>query len=168
MTAGPMAADTPHELGIDLRIEDDGWLDGYSEEQLFEMATTALAAAVAHTRGGQVDLLLTHDDEMQTLNRDWRDKDKPTDVLSFPSDDLAFETGFLGDIALGRGVFLADCRVLGRKFEAHFAHLLIHGYLHLLGFDHIDDEEAEEMESLETKILAELGYSDPYSVGDRE
>ena len=163
-----MEAEEASDLSIDLRIEDDGWLEGFSEDQLSLMAATALEAAARATRGGQVDLLLTQDAEMQILNRDWRDKDKPTDVLSFPSDELAFETGFLGDIALGRGVFLSDCEVLGRKFEAHFAHLLIHGYLHLLGFDHIEDEEAEEMESLETKILAELGYSDPYSLGEKE
>lgn len=163
-----MEADAASELVIDLRIEDEAWLNHHKEDELNALAIRALQAAAKASRGGQVDILLTHDDAMQLLNRDWRDKDKPTDVLSFPSDDLAFQTGFLGDISLGHGVFLSDCEKLLRKFDAHFSHLLIHGYLHLLGFDHIEEAEAEEMEALETKILAELGYSDPYSVSEIE
>ena len=154
-----MSADLPE---IDLRIDADNWLSDGDEARLLSLAQTAMAAAAKHTRGGRVDLLLTGDDAMQVLNRDWREKDKPTDVLSFPSDDDAFEDGFLGDIALGYGVVHADMDKLERPFDAHYSHLLIHGYLHLLGFDHETENDAAEMEPLETKILAELGYPDPY------
>ena len=151
-----MSADLPE---IDLRIDADNWLSDGDEARLLSLAQTAMAAAAKHTRGGRVDLLLTGDDAMQVLNRDWREKDKPTDVLSFPSDDDAFEDGFLGDIALGYGVVHADMDKLERPFNAHYSHLLIHGYLHLLGFDHETEDDAAEMEPLETKILAELGLS---------
>ena len=147
---------------IDLRLETDDWAKFGDETALLSLAQTAMNAASAQTKSGKVDLLLTSDDAMQILNRNWRQKDKPTDVLSFPSDDDAFAEGFLGDIALGFGVVSADMEKLSRPFAAHFSHLLIHGYLHLLGFDHEEDSEAEEMEALETKILAELGYPDPY------
>ena len=86
-------------------------------------------------------------------------------IVNQKNDDLAFESGILGDIALGFGVFTEDLTKLKREFNAHFSHLLIHGYLHLLGFDHENEADADEMEALETNILAELGYSDPYSTG---
>lgn len=164
MTVALMPDDPSPEPEIDLRIEDEAWLKDLDESAFLALASTALNAAARETRGGLVDILLTDDDAMQVLNRDWRQKDKPTDVLSFPSDDEAFEQGFLGDIALGLGVVKRDCDTMKRAFDAHFSHLLIHGYLHLLGFDHETDADAEEMEPLETKILAELGYSDPYSL----
>ena len=169
MMGGPMADDPP-QMGpeIDLRIEDQDWVAGRSEPELLTTIEAALGATASHTRSGRVDLLLTTDDEMRVLNRTWRKKDKATDVLSFPSDDDAFETGFLGDIALGFGVMTRDASSMSKTFEAHLSHLLIHGYLHLLGFDHQETSDAEEMETLETKILAELGYSDPYSVSESQ
>lgn len=163
-----MVADHPANPEIDLRIEDDAWLKHGDETALAELARRAISAAAHSSRTGLVDLLLTNDEEMQNLNRDWRRKDKPTDVLSFPADELAFRSGFLGDIALGYGVFTADVAKLNRSFEAHFSHLLIHGYLHLLGYDHIEDTEASEMETLEADILAELGYADPYSASEEK
>lgn len=162
---GQMADDVISTVSLDLRVEDEHWLTSDTEQTLQELAETAFNAAAHATKSGHVDLLLTGDAQMQVLNRNWRDKDKPTDVLSFPSDDLAFESGILGDIALGFGVFTEDLTKLKREFNAHFSHLLIHGYLHLLGFDHENEADADEMEALETNILAELGYSDPYSTG---
>tara|TARA_Y100000052_G_scaffold22006_1_gene22498 strand:+ start:99524 stop:100030 length:507 start_codon:yes stop_codon:yes gene_type:complete len=166
MMVGPMADNTSSPPEVDLRIEDDAWLGAADEKELLVLALRALSQAASATRTGRVDLLLTGDPQMQALNRDWRQKDKPTDVLSFPSDEPAFRAGFLGDISLGFGVFDQDRTNLGRDFNAHFSHLLVHGYLHLLGFDHETEDEASEMEALETKILAELGYSDPYSQPD--
>ena len=106
-------------------------------------------------------ILFTGDQVMQALNRDWRGKDKPTDVLSFPADEMA--AGFLGDLALGYGVCAKDAESLGRDFSAHITHLLIHGLLHLIGHDHESDEDADRMEALESKALARLGLPDPYS-----
>ena len=97
---------------------------------------------------------------------EWRDKDKATNVLSFPAFPL--EPGgmpgpMLGDIVIARETVEREALELEKSFEDHLTHLLVHGFLHLFGYDHMDEEEAEEMESLETRILAVLGLSDPYA-----
>ncbi|WP_084395843.1 rRNA maturation RNase YbeY [Henriciella aquimarina] len=146
---------------LDLRIETDGWTDAVgSPEAVCEKALTA-GFGVAGTPG-EVALLLTDDAEMHQLNRDWRGKDKPTDVLSFPAEPM--EAPFLGDIAIGLGVASRDAAIRGIPLGDHLSHLVIHGYLHLLGHDHMEDTEAREMEDLERRALATLGIADPYSV----
>lgn len=144
---------------LDLRIEDAGWTDEMEAPET--VCQRALKAALAITGiEGEVALLLTDDDEMHTLNRDWRGKDKPTDVLSFPADEL--DAPFLGDIAVGLGISRGDAATRGIKLTEHLSHLVIHGYLHLLGYDHMSEEEAREMEALEIKALSGLGIGDPY------
>lgn len=124
----------------------------------------ALAAAFKRCGGGSVDVLLTGDEEMRHLNRDWRGKDKATDVLSFPADEPCSNSSlpFVGDIAIGYGVARRDADAKGLGMDAHVSHLFVHGYLHLLGHDHEEDEDAERMEALERDILRDLGYGDPY------
>lgn len=121
-----------------------------------------------------MSLLFTSDDEVHTLNRDWRQRDKPTNVLSFPMlereelQTLAPEgpPELLGDIALAYATCAREAEEKGITLEAHATHLIVHGLLHLAGHDHVDsDEQAEAMEGLETRILAKLGIADPY--GDR-
>ncbi|MFC7292412.1 rRNA maturation RNase YbeY [Hirschia litorea] len=155
--------DVPIVLSIDTRVEDDGWKTVLPEfEAIIERALEATAGAVGVS--GLVEVLLTDNSEMQSLNAKWRHKDKPTDVLSFPSDsaDMPGMQTFLGDIALGLGVAKADADKLGRDFELHIMHLLVHGFLHLLGYDHMSAEDAKLMEGLEAQILAPLGLPDPY------
>lgn len=151
------------DIELDLRVADPQW-NGLSD--LEGLCARALAAGqgVACGAGGEVAVLLTGDEEMQALNRDWRGKDRATDVLSFPGDAMA--PGFLGDIALGHGVCVRDAHALGRDLSAHLAHLLVHGLLHLYGHDHIEDTEAAEMQALEREALATLGLPDPYSVNN--
>ncbi len=146
---------------VDIRIEDEAWSVLAEPEALAACALEVGAAEAGHTTGGEVAILLTSDGVMQALNRDWRGKDKPTDVLSFPAD--AMDHGFLGDLALGYGICARDAESLGRDFGAHIAHLVIHGFLHLLGHDHETEADATVMEGLETKALARLGLPDPYS-----
>ncbi len=150
------------DVSIDIRINDPAW--NAWPDDLTGFVGSVIDTAKRYTKSGQFDLLLTNDEEIRVLNRDWRDKDKPTDVLSFPSDDIAFDAGFLGDIAISHGVLARDAEEMGKTLKAHFSHLLVHGYLHLLGYDHHTDDEAAEMEGLERKILADLGLPDPYSV----
>lgn len=105
--------------------------------------------------------------ESQELNRDYRGKDYPTNVLSFPYDAPPIpleegETEYLGDLAICLPVMEREAAEQGKTLTQHWAHLLIHGLLHLQGYDHITDEEAEEMEALETQILGSLGFPDPY------
>ena len=116
-------------------------------------------------------LLFTSDAEVHTLNREWRERDKPTNVLSFPMlereelEDLAPDgpPAMLGDIALAYETCAREAADKGVPLEHHATHLIVHGLLHLAGHDHVNsDEEAEQMEALETAILAKLGIADPY------
>lgn len=147
-------------IELDLRVENAHWETLIPELQT--VCQTALEAGASQkAASGDVSLLLTGNDEIQILNRDWRDKDAPTDVLSFPAD--AMDEPFLGDIAVALGVTQADAETRGLSLPQHLSHLLIHGLLHLLGHDHKDDTEAAEMEALEITALASLGWPDPYT-----
>lgn len=111
----------------------------------------------------EVSLYIVDEDESQELNSQYRGKDYPTNVLSFPA-DIPEEVGvpLLGDLVVCAPVVEREAREQGKTLAAHWAHMLVHGSLHLLGFDHIDDGEAEEMEALETEIITGLGYPSPY------
>lgn len=139
----------------------------------FSDATAELAAHAAFAEGSpgpssyEVAIVLTDDAEMRTLNRTWQGKDAPTNVLSFPAGDGHNETRSLGDVVIAYETALEESRGDNIPLSDHVSHLVIHGVLHLLGFDHEQDEAAERMEALETKALASLGIADPYA-GDTE
>lgn len=118
------------------------------------------------TRQGDSELTirLVDEDEGRELNRTWRHKDYATNVLSFPADvpDEFLDIPLLGDLVICAPVVAREAAEQGKPAKAHWAHLVIHGCLHLLGYDHLEDDEAEEMEELERQLLAELGYPDPY------
>ena len=146
-------------IDLDLRVEAPAWPDLISDLQA--VCDRALHAGAALTEAqGEVSLLLTDDAEIQVLNRDWRGKDKPTDVLSFPAAEM--DRPFLGDIAIALETTRSDAATKNIELAQHLSHLLIHGFLHLLGHDHKDDTEAAEMEALEIAALASLGWPDPY------
>ncbi|MEL6825158.1 MAG: rRNA maturation RNase YbeY [Pseudomonadota bacterium] len=146
-------------IELDLRISEPAWSNTIPD--LDSVCQTALnAGAVQMSARGEVSVLLTDDSEVQSLNRQWRDKDRPTDVLSFPADPV--DAPFLGDIAVALGVTQSDADARDLTLTQHLSHLLIHGLLHLLGHDHKDDTEAAEMEALEIEALASLGWPDPY------
>ena len=141
---------------LDLRIEEDAWTKEAGDAEAVCLRALEAARAIA-TIDGEIALLLTDDAEMHQLNRDWRGKDKPTNVLSFPmlerEDllDLAPEgpPEMLGDIALAAGTCAREAAEKGVPLETHATHLLIHGLLHLAGHDHVDsDAQAEAMEGL--------------------
>ena len=107
--------------------------------------------------------MLTNDAHQRVLNRDWRKIDKATNVLSFPQlDAFAPVQGLVGDIFLARETLEREAAEQGKSFPDHFAHLVVHGFLHLLGYDHMTEAEALQMEGLETQILRTLGIADPY------
>lgn len=147
-------------VDLDLRVAEPEWTKNLPDlEAICQRALDAGAAQKDAT--GEVAILLTGNAEIQGLNRDWRGKDKPTDVLSFPADPM--DKPFLGDIAVAIGVTQDDAKTRDLSLDQHLSHLLIHGLLHLLGHDHKDDTEAAEMEALEIAALASLGWPDPYS-----
>lgn len=127
----------------------------------------ALKQSEAEVTGvAELSIVLTDDAEQQELNRDWRGIDKPTNVLSFPQIE-PFEpvAGIIGDIVLARETLEREAEELQKSLTDHFTHLVVHGFLHILGYDHIEEGEALEMEGLETRILAVLGVPDPYNEG---
>lgn len=146
-------------LQLELQIKASDW-DSALPDALNVCQRALDAGAAQKNAEGTVSLLLTDDTEIQQLNRDWRGKDKPTDVLSFPAAEL--DRPFLGDIAVSYGVSRADADARQIGLDQHLSHLLIHGLLHLLGHDHKTDTEADEMERIEIAALASLGWPDPY------
>ena len=137
------------------------------------VAESAFPQLGASQRTVELSVRLTGDEEVRALNSEWRGKDKPTNVLSFPmadGDDLAGANVagpelLLGDIILARGVCEREAEEKAIPVERHATHLLVHGTLHLLGYDHHDDDDAADMEAREVRALARLGIADPY--GDR-
>ena len=136
------------------------------------LARSAVHAAVAHSRhadlsDSEVSVKFTSDEEVRALNAQWRGKDKPTNVLSFPMAEESELAGaqLLGDVVLAHGVCAAEAADGQVPIETHAAHLVVHGTLHLLGYDHeTSDAEAEEMEAVERRALAAIGIADPYHV----
>lgn len=147
-------------ITLDIRIESTEWTNLPNCEVICSTAADATGLT------GVVDVLLTDDAAMHALNKAWRGKDKPTDVLSFPAEIDDLETSqaapFLGDVAIGFGVSAKDAAAQEKSLAAHLSHLIIHGILHLAGHDHIDAADAKEMEGLEISALAKLGYDNPY------
>lgn len=126
------------------------------------------AALHGRIRDADLALRIVGEDEGRALNRHYRGKDKPTNVLSFPADigDIQLPKGvtlpLLGDIVICAPVVASEAKAQGKGVNAHYAHLTVHGVLHLLGWDHQNDAEAQAMEQLEREILAGLGLGDPY------
>ncbi len=134
-----------------------------SEEQLSLWASTALQGRTEFEEP-ELTIRLTDDEESQALNSEYRGKDKPTNVLSCPFEmPPGIPLELLGDLIICVGVVEQEAKEQEKTTEAHWAHMVIHGCLHLLGYDHIKDDEAEEMEALERDLLASLGYPDPYA-----
>lgn len=155
---------------IDLSVEAGAWPEASALEAV---AREAVDAAVARLGLGdatsELSILFTDDASMRKLNAEWRGQDKPTNVLSFPAFDLSPGDPpgpMLGDIVLARETVAREAELEDKAFDDHLRHLVIHGFLHLLGYDHENDMDAEEMEAAERAILADIGVSDPYSVRD--
>jgi len=152
-------------MTVSIEVEDESWLALAGLDALAQTAVAAALAGASMTEPGEVALLFTDDSAIAEINAEWRGKDKPTNVLSFPAPDMPVPEGearHLGDIVLAHGVILREAGEQGKTLQDHTAHLIVHGVLHLLGYDHETDAEAEEMESLETSILSGLGIADPY------
>ncbi|KQX38724.1 hypothetical protein ASD04_08705 [Devosia sp. Root436] len=154
----------PAPLDIAVIVNDDAW-----PENLQARAEAAVLAALAFARpkvkgAAELSILLTNDEEQHALNREWRGKDSSTNVLSFPQiEPFGPVIGLLGDITLARETLEREAAEQGTTFADHFTHLVVHGFLHILGYDHLTDAEALQMEGLETQILGSLGVADPYA-----
>ena len=164
----PSSSNADPALQITLSVSPD-WPPraGRIVERAVQAAYTD-AAEPDSRRTWEVSVVLTTDAEIQALNKAWRGKDRPTNVLSFPADmpDLppdALQAAPLGDIALAAETIGREAHEQNKSYNDHLAHLAVHGLLHLLGFDHETTEDATEMEALEVDILERLGVADPYA-----
>ncbi|HEH9417547.1 TPA: rRNA maturation RNase YbeY [Aeromonas sobria] len=134
--------------GLPTEAQLQGWLDG---------------TILGFQQEAEVTVRIVDEAESNELNLTYRGKDKPTNVLSFPFEaPPGLELPLLGDLVICRQVVEQEANEQGKPLMAHWAHMVVHGSLHLLGYDHIEDEEAEEMEQLERDIMQELGFADPY------
>ena len=154
-----------HPLVIDVRIAAPEWDEAIGPDPDAFVHGVLTAAAKEAGKAGEVAILFTDDAEMRTLNRTWKSKDAPTNVLSFPAPE---GFGSLGDVALGYETIAREAEAQSKSLRHHAAHLLVHGYLHLLGYDHQTESEAEAMEARERVILAALGVADPYGDQNEE
>ena len=145
---------------LSVMVTDNHWAAVADIETVCATTLQAAATALPKPVTGSVSILLTNNDEIADLNERMRGKSGPTNVLSFPAHASA--QGWAGDIALAWGVVSTEAEAAGLALEAHLRHLLVHGFLHLHGYDHQNDDEAALMEDIERKALSALGVDDPY------
>lgn len=148
-----------NELSADILINFSSWEKHPGLKELIKIAIKQTVSNVDTKGYNEISILLTSDTQIQQLNRQYRSINQPTNVLSFPS-----EKPHLGDIILSYEYIQKELINLNKKFEEHISHLIIHGTLHLYGFDHENDKNADAMENMERHIMSELGYNDPYEI----
>src|ERR1700726_4100069 len=166
--SGPMA---PFALPItEVLVVADAWQAEPDAETVIQRAVAAAAEFVNADIGeAELAVMLTDDDGIRTLNSNWRGIDKPTNVLSFPALPPTGPGGpddaprMLGDIAIAYETTRKEADDEQKPFDHHLSHLAVHGFLHLIGYDHENDDDAETMEALEREILSQLGMADPYA-----
>ena len=146
------------ELDLQFAVESE---EGLPTEQDFQ--TWLEKTIIPFQKDAELTVRLVDEQESHQLNHEYRGKDKPTNVLSFPFEaPPGMEINLLGDLIICRQVVEREAVEQNKPLMAHWAHMVVHGSLHLLGYDHIEDDEAEEMESLETEIMQDMGFEDPY------
>jgi probable rRNA maturation factor len=156
----PRTGRTRASVKIDIRVESDLWKRKPDIKTVARRAIVKAATMVALPKC-ELSVLLTDDPTIRTINADWRGVNAPTNVLSFPAPGGG-DRPFIGDIVLAYETIAAEARAERKPFAHHFAHLAVHGFLHLLGYDHIRKKDAEIMEDAERGILRQLRIPDPY------
>jgi len=162
----------PHPFSYDVLIEDNNWNTLLPDHEAVIdralIAINAYAPDIPKDREMELSITLTNDAHIQDLNHDYRDKDKPTNVLSFPQIDWSEGISdqepliMLGDVVCALETIAREAKEQYKTLDHHFIHMLIHSVLHLFGYDHEDEQEAEEMEALEINILNKMGIKNPY------
>jgi len=151
----------------DISIDAGDWPDEASLKRLINEAIAAVieVARLRFANNAELSILLSDDEAVRKLNLQWRNIDKPTNVLSFPAEEIAVGQAagmLLGDIVLGQETLAREAAEESIKFNDHFSHLVVHGFLHLFGYDHQNDDDARIMEQIEREALAKLNIADPY------
>ena len=147
------------QLLIDISIESDEWQSHTNTNNLINNAISKTTKHVKIPEYNEISICLTNNNKIQMLNQKYRKSDKPTNVLSFPS-----SKPHLGDIVISYDYIIDEIEKFKKSFDSHLSHLIVHGFLHLIGMDHDNKINAENMENIEIIILEELGYSNPYDI----
>ena len=153
---------TKLQQGILVVVDDPGWRKVRGLLPRLKRAAAAAEKAARFRGASAFTILLSKDSKLKNLNRDFRGRDKPTNVLSFPA--APNKEGYRGDIALALGVTRREAKASGKSLADHAVHLVVHGVLHLAGHDHVRDRDAKKMEKLEIAILETLGVANPYEI----
>lgn len=155
-------------VDLDIAIADEGWREtlGEAPEIFCRQAAESVLQTVGVKGPVEISIVLDNDAHVADLNKQYRNRQGPTNVLSFPGEDVAAarpgQPAMIGDIVIARETLVREAEAQSKSARDHFMHLLVHGILHLLGYDHQNEAEALEMENLETRILAGLNIPDPY------
>lgn len=151
-------------IDVDVILEDERWSDLMDPKPLVAAIWDRIMihCSVQTTKEFEASILFCSDERIRELNRTWMKKDSPTNVLSFPSSHNP-ASSYLGDIAIAFDTIVSEAKAEGKSACHHTAHMVVHGFLHLLGYDHQTDKEAELMEGLETVVLRDLGIDDPWA-----
>lgn len=159
-----MTAAARHALKIDVVIDSRLWRKSTGIATMLRRAVAQAAAmpSIAPTQSSELAIVLTDDSAIRSLNRLWRGTDAATNVLSFPSAAARGEPAHLGDIVLAYETVAREAKTEAKPFAHHAAHLAVHGYLHLVGYDHERHSDAEKMKAMERKVLRRLAIPDPY------
>lgn len=157
----------PQNPELDIGLEAGAWAD---LDHMLALSREAVAATcrvgeLSMVPGSEAGILLTDDNHIRMLNCEHRNQDKPTNVLSFPicDPDMPVMGPLLGDIVVAFETIENEAKAAKKPMDEHFSHLIVHGFLHLFGYDHQIEEDADAMEALETAVMSDLGYSDPYA-----
>ena len=154
-----------HQVQIDVIVRSARWRKRPTAKTIVKKAILAAAGAVSTPRA-ELAIVLSDDSTIRTLNRDWRGKNAPTNVLSFPAATMGkarAASPYIGDVIIAYQTVAREAAAEGKSFNHHLAHLAVHGFLHLLGYDHENDRDAQKMERLERKILKSMAVPDPYA-----
>jgi len=157
------------DVQIEVIVRSARWRRRPGARTIVKSAVLAAAKAVS-TRAAELAIVLSNDSAVRTLNRQWRGKNAPTNVLSFPVATAGKgrpASPYIGDVVIAYQTTAREAAAEGKPFNAHLAHLAVHGFLHLLGYDHDNDRDADAMERLERRILARIGLADPYAARDK-
>jgi len=160
----PRKLGTEKQVQIDVIVRSARWRKRSTAKTIVKKAVLAAADAVSTPRA-ELAIVLSDDSAIRTLNRDWRGKNAPTNVLSFPAARPGkglSASPYIGDVIIAYQTVAREAAAEGKPFNHHLAHLAVHGFLHLLGHDHENDRDADKMERLERKILKRLAIPDPY------
>ena len=168
--------DSDSSPSIEVAVGNSAWRTAVTDPLTLVRRAAAAALRTVPQPGDtpvEIGIRLADDAAVQALNRDFRGQDRPTNVLSFPGDDRAAPRAFgqpllLGDIVVALETTVREAEESGRTVEAHLAHLIVHGVLHLLGHDHQDEADALAMEASERRVMADLGFADPYADTDAD